>query len=102
LWKLPQRFCLPRRHVGHIHFGTWGLANSIRFSRLMDMTKNALKEGAYKICHGGTTGAQPSLQWGRKADCTHIMVGAAVLRDHQLIACACGLAVDPPSFVVRV
>jgi hypothetical protein len=28
--KFPQSFCLPRRHVGHTNFGTWGLANSIR------------------------------------------------------------------------
>ena len=28
--KFPQLFCLPRRHVGHTNFGTWGLANSIR------------------------------------------------------------------------
>jgi hypothetical protein len=30
LGKFPQLFCLPRRHVGHTYFGTWGLANSIR------------------------------------------------------------------------
>jgi hypothetical protein len=30
LGKFPQLFCLPRRHVGHTNFGTWGLANSIR------------------------------------------------------------------------
>src|SRR5437660_231179 len=30
LRKLPQLFCLQRRHVGYINFGTLGLANSIR------------------------------------------------------------------------
>jgi len=30
LEKFPQLFCLPRRHVEHTNFGTWGLANSIR------------------------------------------------------------------------
>src|SRR5215813_13227747 len=31
LGKFAQLFCLQRRHVGHTNFGTWGLANSIRF-----------------------------------------------------------------------
>jgi hypothetical protein len=29
LGKFPQLFCLPRRHLGHINFGTFEFANSI-------------------------------------------------------------------------
>src|SRR4030095_6969702 len=30
LASVSKRFCLPRRHVGHTHFGTFEFANSIR------------------------------------------------------------------------
>jgi hypothetical protein len=39
-----QLFCLQRRHMGHTHVGTWGLANSIPSFFKTPVSENPLQQ----------------------------------------------------------
>ena len=62
--KFPKLFCLPRRHVGHTHFGTFEFANSILGFNLDNPRGIGQMETTYKYMHLDRTNLRLEMEHG--------------------------------------